>query len=89
MTNGFSLYKNYLTASQAAQRDSLAWQYGQLLTEAFHLVGVRKLFDLLEQAEATGQRIELVYAPNDGTSVPVAYDIQLTDSPASLTPFHR
>ncbi len=80
MKNGFSLYKDYLSASQVAKRDSFAWQYGQLLTEAFYLVGVRKLFDLLEQADKTGQHIELVYAPSDGVTLPVAFDIRLADA---------
>lgn len=87
MENGFSLYKNYLSASQTARRDSFARTYGQLLTEAFYLVGARKLFDLLEQADETGQYIELVYTTSDGTTAPVACDIQLTDSPASTTLF--
>lgn len=88
MKNGFSLYKDYLSASQTAKRGSFDRQYGQLLTEAFYLVGVRKLFDLLEQADETGQYIELVYAPSDGLTVPVAFDIRLTDA-ARETPGFR
>lgn len=80
MKNGFSLYKNHLSASQSAKRGSFAWQYGKLLTEAFYLVGVQKLFDLLEQADETGQHIELVYTPSDGISAPVAFDIRLTEA---------
>ncbi len=87
MKNGFSLYKDYLSASQTAKRGSFDWQYGQLLTEAFYLVGVRKLFDLLEQADETGQQIELVYAPNDGLTVPVAFDIRLTDATSEVPAF--
>ncbi len=88
MKNGFSLYKNHLLASQVAKRGSFAWQYGQLLTEAFYLVGVRKLFDLLEQADETGQHIELVYIPTDGVTIPVAFDIRLADE-TSETPAFR
>lgn len=88
MKNGFSLYKDYLLASEVAKRGSFARQYGQLLTEAFYLVGVRKLFDLLEEADETGQHIELVYTPSDGVTVPVACDIRLTDA-TSETPAFR
>ncbi|GEM_PF-5369233 len=87
MKNGFSLYKDYLSASQVAKRGSFDWQYGQLLTEAFYLVGVRKLFDLLEQADETGQYIELVYAPSDGVTIPIAFDIRLTDTTSGMSAF--
>ncbi len=80
MKNGFSLYKHYLSASQVAKRGSFAWQYGQFLTEAFYLVGVQKLVDLLEQADKTGQHIELVYAPSDGVTISTTFDIRLADA---------
>lgn len=52
--NGFQLYKQYMTRAEAAGRGTPAWAYGQLLVTAFELVGVTRLFDMLEQADVLG-----------------------------------
>jgi len=87
LMDGYQLYKNYTTAGQLASWDSDARQYGQLVHQAFYLVGITRLFDLLEQAYADGKRLELVYsAPRNGCP-PVAYDVQVGDTapPALIT----
>ncbi len=84
--DGYQLYKKYTTAGQLASWDSDARQYGQLVHQAFYLVGITRLFDLLEQAEADGKRLELVYASPRSGSPPVAYDVQVADTaPPTLT----
>ncbi len=84
--DGYQLYKKYTTAGQLASWDSDARQYGQLVHQAFYLVGITRLFDLLEQAEADGKRLELIYSSPRSGSPPVAYDVQVTDTaPPTLT----
>jgi len=78
--DGFYLYKHYTGCGKLARRGTSDWQYGQLLTEAFYLVGITKLFDMLEQAEQVGKRIELVYSAYSETGIPMPSDIQLIDT---------
>lgn len=86
--DGYQLYKKYTTAGQLAALDSDVWQYGQLVHLAFHLVGITRLFDLLEQAEATNRRLELVYSATGVGRAPVPSDVQLTDNapPTLMSP---
>lgn len=84
--DGYQLYKKYTTAGQLATLDSDTWQYGQLVHQAFHLVGITRLFDLLEQAEASGRRLELIYRVVVAGRPPVPCDVQLVDiAPPALT----
>ncbi|WP_288423572.1 hypothetical protein [uncultured Spirosoma sp.] len=78
--DGYQLYKKYTMAGQLANWDSDAWHYGQLVHQAFYLVGITRLFDLLEQAEADGKRLELLYAAPGSGCPPVAYDVQVADT---------
>ncbi len=78
--DGYQLYKKYTTAGQLASWDSDVRQYGQLVHQAFYLVGITRLFDLLEQAEADGKRLELVYSSPRSGSPPVAYDVQVAET---------
>lgn len=75
--NGLLLYKHYTAAGQLADRDSDAWHYGRLLRQAFHIVGITRLFDLLEQAEAVSQRIDLVFTSTYDGQLPVPTDVRL------------
>ncbi len=75
--NGFQLYKLYVSKSETAARGTADWRYGQLLISAFHLVGITPLFDMLEQAEALGCRIGLVYSHQDGSTPPLPAGIEL------------
>lgn len=77
--DGCQLYQQYTKAGQLACRDSDAWHYGHLLQRAFHIVGITRLFDLLEQAEAGGQRIDLVFTSTYDGALPVATDIKLVN----------
>lgn len=85
--NGYQLYQQYTQAGQLAERDSDAWCYGHLLHRAFYVVGITRLFDLLEQAQLTNQRVGLVYTSLSTASPLVPNDIELVDhpSPAILT----
>lgn len=78
--NGFYLYKMYVSRGENARRDTPDWCYSQLLTEAFYLVGVTELFDKLEQAEITGQRINLVY-PANGPQLPCGIELVAASQP--------
>ncbi len=75
--NGFQLYKHYVSRSEVAAWGTADWRYGQLLISAFYLVGITPLFDMLEQAEALGCRIGLVYSHSDGTTPPLPAGIEL------------
>lgn len=77
--DGYQLYKKYTTAGQLAPQDSDVWQYGQLVHLAFHLVGITRLFDLLEQAEASNRRLEMVYSVAGVGRAPVPSDVLLID----------
>lgn len=59
MMNGFELYRKYMTIGESSKRDTPEWLYAQTLTEAFYIVGVTHLFDMLEKAEEQGMRIEI------------------------------
>lgn len=78
--DGYQLYKKYTMAGQQSTWDSDACQYGQLVHQAFYLVGITRLFDLLEQAEADGKRLELLYAAPRSGCPPVAHDVQVADT---------
>lgn len=75
--NGFQLYKQYVSKSETAAWGTADWRYGQLLISAFYLVGITPLFDMLEQAEALGCRIGLVYSHPDGATPPLPAGIEL------------
>ncbi len=77
--NGYQLYQHYTKAGQVARRDSDVWYYGQLLQRAFYLVGITRLFDLLEQAEASNKQVGLVYTSGSTGGLPMAGDIELID----------
>lgn len=77
--NGFQLYKDYISRGEVAPRYTAEWRYSQLLTQAFYVVGITRLFDLLEQAELSGQRVDLVYEHQGESGLVVAHDISLVD----------
>ncbi len=85
--NGFQLYKHYVSRSETASWGTADWRYGQLLTTAFYLVGVTPLFDMLEQAEALGCRIGLVYAHPDDPASPLPTGIELVRTDCAHAPF--
>ncbi|WP_288424267.1 hypothetical protein [uncultured Spirosoma sp.] len=85
--NGFQLYKQYITKAERSQRESADWRYGNLLSMAFYLVGVTRLFDMLEQAETTGCRIGLVYAQASESASPLPCGIELVSSENAANPF--
>ena len=85
--NGFQLYKHYVSKSETAAWGTADWRYGQLLISAFYLVGITRLFDMLEQAEALGCRIELVYAHQDGATPPLPTGIGLVRIEGPHAPF--
>jgi hypothetical protein len=75
--NGFELYKKYITIGEASKRDTPEWSYAQTLTEAFYVVGVTYLFDMLEKAEEQGMRIEIVCSDSTGQDMKSPCSIQL------------
>lgn len=85
--NGFQLYKQYVSRAETATRGTADWVYGQVLTSAFYLVGITPLFDMLEQAEAMGCRIGLVYSFQGGTMPPLPSGIELVKAECVSTPF--
>ncbi|PRY34220.1 hypothetical protein CLV58_11892 [Spirosoma oryzae] len=87
--NGFQLYKKYITSGQNAGRDSEQWAYAQTLNEAFSLVGTTRLFNLLEQAEATNQRIVLQYPSSTEVITGEACTLQLASWESTPKPADR
>ncbi len=85
--NGFQLYKQYVSRSEVAAWGTADWRYGQLLISAFYLVGITPLFDMLEQAEALGCRIGLVYSHQDGSMPPLPAGIELVGTEVAQAPF--
>ncbi len=85
--NGFQLYKHYVSKSETSAWGTADWRYGQLLISAFYLVGITPLFDMLEQAEALGCRIGLVYSHQDGPTPPLPTGIELVRAECIHTPF--
>ncbi len=85
--NGFQLYKQYITQAERSHRESADWRYGNLLSSAFYLVGVTRLFDMLEQAETLGCRIGLVYAQSSESTFPLPCGIELVSSENAGNPF--
>ncbi|QJD79086.1 hypothetical protein [Spirosoma rhododendri] len=75
--NGFELYKKYMTIGESAKRGTPEWTYAQTLTEAFYIVGVTYLFDMLEKAEEQGLCIEVVYSESAVSDMMPACGIQL------------
>lgn len=75
--NGFQLYKEYVARGERANRGTSDWNYGQVLTSAFYLVGITRLFDMLEQAEVLGCRIRLVYSLPVDSGVPTPCGIEM------------
>jgi hypothetical protein len=57
---GSELYQHFQKVGQKAGRGSSDAEFAQLLRTAFPIVDPIKLFDLLEQAEQTGQMLELI-----------------------------
>lgn len=84
--NGFQLYKQYVSRAETATRGTADWHYGQVLTSAFYLVGVTTLFDMLEQAEAQGYRIGLVYSCQEATTPPLPSGIELVKAEYAAIP---
>lgn len=58
---GSDLYDYYQQAGATAPSDSSAVEYAQLLRTALFVVEPADLYAALEQAEATGQQIDLTY----------------------------
>lgn len=87
--NGFQLYKKYITLGQNAGRSSEQWAYAQTLNEAFCLVGTTRLFNLLEQAEATNQRILLQYPSSTEVITGEACTLQLASWESVTKPADR
>jgi hypothetical protein len=85
--NGFQLYKQYITKAERSHRESADWRYGNLLSSAFYLVGVTRLFDMLEQAETLGCRIGLVYAQSGESASPLPCGIELVSPENAGNPF--
>lgn len=85
--NGFQLYKQYITKAERSHRESADWRYGNVLSSAFYLVGVTRLFDMLEQAETLGCRIGLVYAQAGESTSPLPCGIELVSSENAGNPF--
>jgi hypothetical protein len=87
--NGFQLYQQYLAKAERSHRDSADWRYGNLLSTAFYVVGVTRLFDMLEQAETLGCRIGLVYSQQIGTMPPSPCEIELVYSECGSSSYFR
>jgi hypothetical protein len=87
--NGFQLYKKYIALGQNAGRNSAHWAYAQTLNEAFCLVGTTRLFNLLEQAEATDQRIVLHYPSSTEVITSEACTLQLASWESVTKPADR
>lgn len=87
--NGFQLYKKYIALGQSAERHSEQWAYAQTLNEAFYLVGTTQLFNLLEQAEATSQRIVLQYPSSTEVITGEACTLQLASWESVTRPADR
>lgn len=87
--NGFQLYKKYIALGQSTGRSSEQWAYAQTLNEAFYLVGTTQLFNLLEQAEATNQRIVLQYPASTEVITGEAYTLQLASWESTPKPADR
>lgn len=61
--NGLQLYQKYTALGRSAGWNSGEQAYAQTLDEVFWLIGCTRLFDLLEEAEATNQWIAVTYLP--------------------------
>jgi hypothetical protein len=85
--NGFQLYRQYMEKAERSERESAEWKYGQVLNSAYYLVGVTRLFDTLEEAEALGCRIGLQYSLQGGATPPVPCDIELITVENTSSPF--
>lgn len=86
--NGFQLYKEYVARGERADRGTSDWSYGQVLVSAFYLVGITRLFDMLEQAETLKCRIRLVYSlqADSGAPTPCGIELIATEQETILTP---
>lgn len=88
--NGYQLYRQYMDKAERSERESVDWLYGKVLSSAYYLVGITRLFDTLEQAEMLGCRIGLVYSLQGVAIPPVPYDIELvTAEPISMPLAHQ
>ncbi len=87
--NGFQLYKKYIALGHNAGRNSVQWAYAQTLNEAFCLVGTTRLFNLLEQAEVTNQRIVLQYPSSTEVITGDACTLQLASWESVVKPVDR
>lgn len=78
--NGFELYKKYTAIGEDAGRDTNEWRYAQTLTEALYIIGVTRLFDMLEKAEEHDMRVAIIYQDIIGISLNLPDTVQLVSS---------
>ena len=69
---GQAIYRRYNQEALSTKPGSDVWTYAQTLRTAYAVVGPEILYPMLEEAERTGQQIELTYpiSPEEGLSEP-------------------
>ena len=58
---GSDFFDKYQMLGNTEPVQSVEAEYAQLLRTAFYVVGPAKLYTALEEAEATGQQVDLTY----------------------------
>lgn len=70
MGKGKDLFGHYYDLGSAKGLKSKEYEYACVLFQALLMVGERKVYELLEEADATGQRLTFVYPEGVNSQTP-------------------